>query len=101
MIVRSATIEDAAGLARLYVSTRRIAYAPFYPSGALAAMSVPEETERWCIRIQDPAWQTMLSVDSEDALAGFVHYGHNGTMDAGTGEIEFLYVATQHQGIGL
>ena len=101
MIVRPATLEDAAALARLYVSTRRIAYAPFYPAEALAAMSVPEETERWCIRIQDPAWQTVLSVDSEDTLAGFVHYGHNDTMDADTGEIEFLYVATQHQGTGL
>jgi ribosomal protein S18 acetylase RimI-like enzyme len=101
MIVRPATLDDAAAIARLYVSTRRIAYAPFYPAEALAAMSVLEETERWCIRIQDPAWQTVLSVDSEDTPAGFVHYGHNDTMNAGTGEIEFLYVATQHQGTGL
>ena len=43
----------------------------------------------------------MLAIDGDGALAGFVHYGHNDTMDAGTGEIEFLYVATQHQGTGL
>ena len=102
MITRPATLEDATDLAELYVSTRRIAYAPFYPAAALAAMSVREETERWRVRIADPAWQTILAIDPGDhTIAGFVHFGHNDTMDATTGEIEFLYVATQHQGAGL
>ena len=101
MITRLATFEDAGALAELYVTTRRIAYATFYPAEALAAMSVPEETRRWRLRIEDPAWQTVLSVASDSALAGFVHYGHNETMNTGTGEIEFLYVATEHQGTGL
>ena len=101
MITRPATLRDASALANLYVTTRRIAYAPFYAADALAAMSVAGETERWRIRIEDPAWQTILAVDGHDALAGFVHYGRNDTMDAGMGEIEFLYVSTQYQGAGL
>ena len=101
MITRPATLEDAADLAELYVSTRRIAYALFYPAAALAAMSVREETERWRIRIANPAWQTILSVDGDDRVTGFVHYGRSNAMDNGSGEIEFLYIATPHQGSGL
>jgi GNAT superfamily N-acetyltransferase len=100
VITRPATLEPAADLAEHYVSTRCTAYPPFYPAETLAAMSVPHETERWRIRIADPAWQTILALTPKAPLAGFVHYRHNDTMEAGTGEIEFLYVGTQHEGAG-
>jgi GNAT superfamily N-acetyltransferase len=64
-------------------------------------MSVEENERRWRIRIADRDWETVVAVDDDGALAGFVHFGHNDSMHAATGEIEFLYVATPHQGTGL
>jgi ribosomal protein S18 acetylase RimI-like enzyme len=101
MRTRLATVEDSAALARLYVTTRRIAYAQFYPAEALAAMSVEENEVRWRVRIGDPAWETVVGVDGEGAIAGLVHFGRGDGMEDGVGEIEFLYVGTEYQGSGL
>jgi ribosomal protein S18 acetylase RimI-like enzyme len=98
---RLATLDDATSIAILYVHTRRIAYAPFYPADVLTAMSIEAEAENWRLRIPDEEFETLLAVDDADRICGFVHFGHPEALDSATGEIEFLYVGTEHQGGGL
>ena len=53
------------------------------------------------MRVTDSAWQTVVAVDDHGSLAGLVHFGHNNTMDAASGEIEFLYVDSSKQATGV
>ena len=99
-IVR-ASKDRAADIATLYVTTRRLAYAPFFPAEVLAAMSIPVETLRWQTRMAEAAAETIVAVDDADALAGFTHISWHDTSAPATGEVEFMYVATSQQGSGL
>jgi ribosomal protein S18 acetylase RimI-like enzyme len=100
--VRPATAEDAARIAELYVTTRRVAYAPFHPAAVLAAMSIPEQTQLWHERVSGDAsgMQTLIAVDG-DSLAGFVHFGRPTGAAENDAEVEYLYVATEYQRLGL
>lgn len=81
--------------------TRRLAYAPFFPPEALDAMSVTKEAASWRTRIGGETSRTITAVDGKDVIGGFTHINWNDGELLRTGEIEYMYVATQHQGNGL
>ena len=95
--IREATEGQAGEIASLYVRTRRLAYAPFFPADVLAAMSVRDETEKWRTRLTEGHARTALAVDESGAIGGFTHF----SWSEEPGEIEFMYVATEHQRNGL
>jgi len=99
--LRLATPGQAHEIASLYVSTRRLAYAPFFPADVLDAMSVPVETERWSARIAEEAGTAIVAIDRSGAIAGFAHVSWQDDRHPATGEVEFMYVGTEYQGRGL
>ena len=104
--VTRATPSQAEEIATLYVRTRRAAYAFFFPPEPLAEMSVSDETDRWHERLTEECSETIIAVDGAGAIAGFAHIAwdddaSHATGERATGEIEYMYVATEHQGVGL
>ena len=99
--LRLAAPDHAEEIAGVYVRTRRAAYATFFPPEALAAMSVDVEAARWRERIADDASETVLALDADGAIGGFTHVSWRNAGMLATGEIEYMYVATEHQGNGL
>ncbi len=96
-----ASIANAGEIAALYVSTRRLAYGPFFPADVLAAMSVSDETAKWQTRMAESAAETIVAVDAAEVIAGFTHISWHDEANPGTGEVEYMYVGTAHQGAGL
>jgi GNAT superfamily N-acetyltransferase len=99
-IVR-ASVERAAEIAALYVTTRRAAYAAFFPVDVLDAMSIPAETLRWQARMAESDAETIVAVDEAQAIAGFTHISWHNVEEPATGEVEYMYVGTGQQGGGL
>src|ERR1041385_839315 len=102
MLIRPALASDAASIASLYVRTRRLAYAHFFPADYLAAMSVPDYTQTWIERISDAesGMETFVA-EPDQGLSGFTHCGTHDELENDTGEIVFMYVAPEYQRGGL
>lgn len=101
VLIRPADMSQAAEIAVLYVRTRRLAYAPFFPQPVLAAMSVPAEVEKWRLRLAEGSAQGLVAADEAGTLCGFAHTNWQSEANPLTGEIEFMYVAPEYQGSGL
>jgi ribosomal protein S18 acetylase RimI-like enzyme len=103
-VVRPASPQDAAGIARVKIDAWRIAYAPFLDPVVLKALDVAKETGRWRERLADwdddePVW---VAIDGENVL-GFVIAGANRFPEvACDGELHAIYVHpdAQRRGVG-
>jgi GNAT superfamily N-acetyltransferase len=82
------------------VRTRRLAYEPFFPAGALAAMSVQEETERWAERLAGDG-VTYVAAASDGRVQGFMHVEWQRRPEDDVPQVAYMYVAPEHQGVGL
>ena len=99
VLVRPAKIADAATLATIFAETWRGAYAGL----------VPHEQLEGIIRRRDRAWWATAIRGGEGPLvalhlgkiAGYATYGAARTTGRYHGEIYELYIAPQHQGMGL
>lgn len=105
-IVRTAVMEDAAGIARVQVETWRSAYAGIFPAAYLDALNDIRIAAGWADALERPAHFTLVAEAPGDRpgrpgrVVGFVHAGPGEA--AGSAEIFTLYVsdAFQRRGIG-
>ena len=103
-LIRRARPSDAAAIARVYVETWRATYPGLVPDGYLLALSEPETTARWQVRLSEPGTGTGVwaAVERPQGLVGFASCGPQRTTLAGHGgELYTHYLLDTAQGRGL
>jgi ribosomal protein S18 acetylase RimI-like enzyme len=90
-VIRPATDEDAAGIARVHVRSWRRAYADIIDPATLAALSAEERELRWRALLADRESRTWV-FEVDGAIAGFA--------SVRDGELMTLYVDPAAQGAG-
>jgi GNAT superfamily N-acetyltransferase len=106
--VRTATPDDAAAIAKIYVETWRATYAGILPDDALVRMSPDTQTRQWraLLRAGDAALVATQPRDGAlgngSEIIGFTGYGPSRSPDLPySGEVYTLYVASDYQNFGL
>jgi len=105
-VVRRARAGDARGCARVYVDAWRDAYAGLVPDRALLAMSRERQERYWAAAIADGNRQTLRGAvhvaEADGGIVGVTSFGVSRKPDFGyRGEVFTLYVAGDHQGLGI
>jgi GNAT superfamily N-acetyltransferase len=96
-MMRSATPDDAAEIARVHVATWRSAYRDLLPDDFLASLSQAHYTERWRRVIADGSSRVFV-VEDADGVAGFASGGRERAGETGfAGELYALYVLDEAQ----
>lgn len=105
LIIRSAELTDAGGIARVQVDTWRTAYRGILSDDFLAALSYAQSQTVWQKILSDPAPDRFgyVAGDEHDTVLGFIHGGRERDgRDKFAGEIYAIYVleAFQRRSIG-
>jgi ribosomal protein S18 acetylase RimI-like enzyme len=101
-MVRPATLEDAAGIARVHVSSWRTTYRGLLPGDFLASLSDEHYADRWR-RVIGEGSSRVFVVDAADEIVGFASGGRERAGESGfVGELYAIYVvdSAQRQGHG-
>ena len=104
MLIRRATLEDAAGIARVRVDTWRTAYRGIVPDEFLDTMSYEGNESRWAERLRDVDNQvhTFVAIDESGQVVGFISGGPNRDNDPiYKGELHAIYILPSHHGRGI
>ena len=102
LVIRTAVAGDAPAIARIYVDTWRVTYAPILPSAYLAKLDVEKQTKSWDKLLANTSERVIVAV-LDGVVLGFASGGREREQDAFfRGEIYTLYVVPelQRQGIG-
>ncbi|TXR52866.1 GNAT family N-acetyltransferase [Quadrisphaera setariae] len=105
LATRPATVDDAAGIARVHVLGWQVGYRELLPGSFLAELSAPGALERrtttWAGWLDDGADVT-VAVDGEGRVLAFCSCGPSRDEDAaeGTGEVYALYADPDAWGAG-
>lgn len=92
---RTATVDDAAAIARIHVLSWQTAYAGIMPADFLARLSVDEKAA-WWRRYLAGTPAGLLVATAENSVAGFISFGPSRDTDgAGKSEIYALHVAPE------
>jgi len=104
VVVRQASPDDAAAIARVHVRSWQAAYAGQLPEDLLRDLSVATRTEAWHRALAQPtARRTTLVAECGNGVAGFVDTGPSRDDDAddSVGELSAIYVDPHCWGQGL
>ena len=104
MIIRSAKLEDATGIAKVRIDTWRTTYRDIVPSEFLNGMSYEEDTQLWTARLNAPESQTFAYVaeNDEGQIVGFVAGGPDRNNDPiYRGELYAIYILQSYHGQGI
>lgn len=102
--VRSASVADAAGIAKVHVGTWRTTYKGIVPDEHLASLSEEKRAAFWAKFLDKvPAREHMfVAVDDGDRVVGFCNGGTNRSTDYDyDGEILAIYLLQEWQGSGI
>ncbi len=102
MIIREARLENAAGIAKVYVDGWRTTYPGIVSDEYLANMSYEEHVHRWVRILSTSDGFIYVAEDEPGNIVGFIWGGpeHNGDSDY-KGELHAIYILKSHQGLGL
>jgi ribosomal protein S18 acetylase RimI-like enzyme len=105
MIIRRATVGDAAAIAEVHVASWRTTYAGLLPDELLRGLSVERRRRMWHRTLTDPESKTFMFVaeDERSQIVGFVAGGPERDGNPGhQGEVYAIYIlaAQQRRGLG-
>jgi ribosomal protein S18 acetylase RimI-like enzyme len=103
IVIRQATIDDAAGIAHVQVDCWRTTYAGLMPDDYLANLSYEEREAMWR-RVHGPQSTSFVYVAEDEAgrIVGFVSGGPQRLDDLEyDGELHAIYILQEHQGKGI
>ena len=103
-VVRRASAEDAAGIARVHVVTWQQTYAPLVEPGELDDLPIEPRTARWAELIAGDQVEVWVAQDGDDVI-GWASAGAGRGRDAPRDrelelELEGLYLLESHHGSG-
>ncbi|MGB8343443.1 MAG: GNAT family N-acetyltransferase [Ktedonobacteraceae bacterium] len=98
--IREARLEDAEGVAKVYIAGWRTTYPGIVPDDYLANMSVEEHTKRWQNILGSDDGFVYVAEDEPGIVAGFIWGGdvRDKSDPAFTGELHAIYVLKSYQG---
>jgi GNAT superfamily N-acetyltransferase len=100
-IIRKATRDDAAAIARVHVDSWRTTYRDIVPEEHLAKLSYEERENLWKRAIADPRQFTYVAEEA-GRIVGFANGGKNRGMESDyTGELYAVYLLQAHQQRGV
>lgn len=101
--VRSARLEDAQSVARVYIESWHDTYPAILPAALLRAMTPKGQTARWRAAIAAGGRERVLVADCAGAgVVGMASFGPVQDRDLGyDGEVYTLYVAPGYHGAGI
>lgn len=102
MMIREARLEDAAGIAKVYVDGWRTTYPGIVSDEYLANMSYEEHARRWARILSTSDGFIYVAEDEPGNIVGFIWGGpeHNGD-PVYKGELHAIYILKSHQSLGL
>ena len=105
VLVRPATVDDAAALADVHVRTWRVVYRGQVPQPYLDQLDPSRRREEWRQGIEEnrPPVETLVLEHDVDGIVGFVHVAPSRDSDTDpqtVGEIQALYVLPTYWGRG-
>jgi ribosomal protein S18 acetylase RimI-like enzyme len=101
-MVRPATLDDAAAIARVHVASWRTTYRGLLPDDFLASLSEDHYTDRWT-RVIGDGLSRVFVVEDDQEIVGFASCGRERAGESGfTGELYAIYILdrAQRQGHG-
>lgn len=99
-IVRTATVDDAQGIANVHMTAWRETYTRLVEPGELDALSVDRRAERWRQLIA-PGDISVWVAEFESVIVGFASAGTGGHDDRPRPlELQSIYVLADHYGSG-
>lgn len=102
-LVRPATLQDVAGIARVHVDAWRETYQGILPSEFLQRLSYESREDQWRRALSDPSNRTRLYVmqETSGAIVGFVAVGpERGELEDYDGELYAIYLLQRYHGMG-
>ena len=101
VVVRRATLDDAAAIGRAHAASWRVAYASL-GDAYLASIEDDERIALWARVLADGESHTFVAVNEEDAVVAFVNLraSRDGGADSSTGEVVAIYAAPAAWGTG-
>jgi ribosomal protein S18 acetylase RimI-like enzyme len=90
--VRKATIEDAAGIARVHVRAWQVAYRGHIPDEYLDSLDVEKRTKMWRQLTRDANKIVLIAEDGESGVIGFSALGASRDAEASTDTAEVLAI---------
>lgn len=103
VIIREARLEDAAGLAHIYVQGWRTTYPGIVPDDYLENMSVEAHTKRWQNILSSGEGYAFVAEDEAGNVAGFIWGGkaRDKSEPDYVGELHVIYVLKSYQGVDI
>lgn len=100
VIIREARLEDAAGMANVYVQGWRTTYPGIVPDDYLASMSIAAHMKRWQDIFNSAEGYIFVAEDESGNIAGFIwgSEAHDQSDPVYSGEIHVIYVLRSYQG---
>jgi GNAT superfamily N-acetyltransferase len=100
--IRTATIDDAAGIAKVGVDTWRTAYRGLVDDDYLNNLCYERSENKWKTGLTEENRFTFVAADNDGQIVGFAHAGPERDGDPTyKGELYALYVLSEHQGKGI
>jgi RimJ/RimL family protein N-acetyltransferase len=102
-VVRSATVEDATGIAEAHVASWRSTYRGLLPQALLDGLSVDRRGAGWREAIQSGNWEVNVVTDPVGQIGGFIATGGSRDSDATdiVGELLTVYLRPELWNLGL
>lgn len=102
LIIRPATLEDAADIAAVHLASWRGAYAGLISDAYLDSLDLTQRTEQWQRQLTTPSTRTWVA-EREDRVCGFVSTGPCRDEDAALSaqEIYAIYLEPSAWGSGI
>lgn len=105
IIIRSAGVEDAQGIAQTHIDSWRTTYKDIVPAAYLASLSYEKREEIWMRRLSkvDPFYFAYVATDEYNRVVGFVNGGKPQQPDESeySSELYAIYLLKDFQGQGL
>jgi ribosomal protein S18 acetylase RimI-like enzyme len=89
-VIRPATLDDAAAIARVHIDARRAAYAEFFPREYLDGLEVEAVADLWRQRLVEPCVQSLVA-EPDGRVVGQIRFGPAEAV-AGAGEVLQLHI---------
>ena len=100
--IRRATLQDAAGIAHVHVTSSRASYAPL--SQNWQGVALPVRTDLWSSVIAEnsPIEALIVAAQADEAIIGFAHGGPGRREEAlATNELYVIHVLPEHRARGV